>query len=136
MLKLDCVDHVHVFTPERARAEEWYGRVLGLTRVKEYEYWATKEGPLFLSNSERSVALALFERPAQSTRSTIAFRVSGEDFLSWRTHLRELAGTVREVDHDGSWSLYFNDPDGNPFEITSYDYQWLKEQRRDDRDNP
>ena len=130
MLKLESIDHVHVYTPERARAETWYGRVLGLTRVTEFEHWASKEGPLFLSNPERSVSLALFERPPQSTRSVIAFRVTGEDFITWRTHLREVFGSIEEVDHAGSWSLYFTDPDGNPFEITSYDYKFLREKLR------
>ena len=130
MLRLESIDHVHVCTPDRARAERWYGRVLGLTRVSEFEHWATKEGPLFLSNPDRSVSLRLFERPPQPTRSTIAFRVSGKDFMAWRIHLREMLGSVEEVDHVGSWSLYFADPDGNPFEITSYDYDYLKEQSR------
>ena len=29
-------------------------------------------------------------------------------------------------DHAVSWSLYFTDPDGNPFEITSYDYEVIQ----------
>ena len=119
MLKLESIDHVHVYTPDRARAETWYSRVLGLIRVSEFEHWATNNGPLFLSNPERSVSIALFERPSQPTRSTVAFRVGGRDFMAWRTHLREVLGSVEEVDHVGSWSLYFTDPDGNPFEITS-----------------
>ena len=86
--------------------------------------------PLFLANTDRSVSIALFERPLQSTRSTIAFRVNGQDFLVWLERLREILGKIDEVDHEGSWSLYFSDPDGNPFEITSYDYQWLKKQLR------
>jgi catechol-2,3-dioxygenase len=56
--------------------------------------------------------------------------MNGQDFLAWRTHLREMLGKVEEVDHAGSWSLYFTDVDGNPFEITSYDYTFLKEQLR------
>ena len=127
MTDLETIDHVHVYTPDRARAEVWYAKVLGLTRVREFERWAANDGPLFLSNPTRSVSLALFEQPLQVTRSTIAFRASGQGFLAWRKRLRELLGGVNEVDHDDSWSLYFNDPDGNPFEITSYDYQWLKE---------
>ena len=125
--KLECIDHIHVYTPNRAHAEEWYSRVLGLSRVKEFEHWATKNGPLFVSNTERTISLALFERPAEINRATIAFRVSGEQFLRWREHLGKLIGEIGDVDHQGSWSLYFSDPDGNPFEITSYDYQWLTE---------
>ncbi len=126
MLKLDAIDHVHVYTPNRAKAEEWYSHVLQLIRLKELEHWASSDGPLFISNAERSVFLALFERPLQTTRSTVAFRVSGQDFLSWEKHLREAFPSLEAVDHDHSWSVYFTDPDGNPFEITSYDYQWLK----------
>ena len=130
MLKLDSIDHVHVYTPDRARAETWNSRVLGLTRVSEFEHWATKDGPLFLSNPDRSVSIALFERPSQPTRSTIAFRVNGRDFLAWRTRLGEMLGKVEEVDHAGTWSLYFTDLDGNPFEITSYDYKFLNDKLR------
>ena len=127
MPDLESIDHVHVYAPDRVLAEAWYDRVLGLTKVGEFEHWATNDGPLFLSNAARSVSIALFERSFQPTRSTIAFRVTGPDFISWRKKLRETLGKIDEVDHDTSWSLYFSDPDGNPFEITSYDYQWLKE---------
>ncbi|SRR6266436_1056607 len=130
MPKLESIDHVHVFTPDRSRAEAWYSRVLGLTRVSAFEHWATKDGPLFLGNPEGSVSIALFERPSQPTRSTIAIRVTGQDFLTWRAHLREMLGKVEEVDHVGSWLLYFTDTDGNPFEITSYDYKFLRDQMR------
>ena len=122
---LQTIDHVHVYTSNRADAETWYARVLGLVKIPEFEHWATKVGPLFLTNPQRTISLALFERPHQPTRSTIAFRVSGQDFLEWRARLRETLGKIEDVDHDGSWSLYFSDPDGNPFEITSYDYEWL-----------
>ena len=128
--KLESIDHVHVYTPDRTRAETWYERVLGLTRVSKFEHWATKDGPLFLTNPDRSVSIALFERPPQQTRATIAFRVNGQDFLAWRKRLREMLGKIDDVDHDSSWSFYFSDPDGNPFEITCYDYQWLKKQLR------
>ncbi len=128
MMKLESIDHVHVYTPNRARAEEWYGHVLQLTRVPEFEHWASSDGPLFMSNAERTVFLAIFEGPLQATRSTVAFRVSGRDFLSWQKHVA--LPSVEAVDHGSSWSHYFSDPDGNPFEITSYDYEWLKGQLR------
>src|SRR6476619_1516110 len=111
MLKLKSIDHVHVYTPDRARAETWYNQVLGLRQDSEFQHWGTREGPLFLTNSDRSVFIALFERPLQQTRSTIAFRVDGQDFPAWRAHLRQALGKIEEVDHSGSWSLYFSDPD-------------------------
>src|SRR6266700_5843281 len=104
MMKLESIDHVHVYTPNRARAEEWYGHVLQLTRVPEFEQWASSDGPLFMSNAERTVFLAIFEGPLQATRSTVAFRVSGRDFLSWREHLCKALLSVEAVDYDYSWS--------------------------------
>lgn len=65
---------------------------------------------------------ALFERPAQPCRSVVALRASAADYLAWRAHLKVvLQGRVTEEDHTASLSLYFRDPDGNPYEITTYD---------------
>jgi len=116
------VDHVHVFVQERSAAERWYAAVLGLTRTKEREFWAADGGPLTLQDATGTVHIALFERPHQDTRSTIALRVSGREFQSWRAHLQSIPGLqVAQQDHEVSVSLYFADPDGNPYEITSYE---------------
>ena len=32
---------------------------------------------------------------------------------------------IEIVDHDIQFSIYFEDPYGNPYEITSYDYEIL-----------
>jgi uncharacterized protein (DUF1810 family)/catechol 2,3-dioxygenase-like lactoylglutathione lyase family enzyme len=121
------IDHIHVFVADRAAAERWYEQVLGLTRVKDYEVWAAGGGPLTLHNREGTVHIALFERPTEKCRSTIAFGVGASEFLAWKTHLTtalEHAPTVE--DHDLSVSLYFRDPDGNPYEITTYEYEAAK----------
>jgi catechol 2,3-dioxygenase-like lactoylglutathione lyase family enzyme len=119
---LQGIDHVHVFVEDRAAAERWYGSVLGLRRAPELEVWAADGGPLTLQDASGSIHIALFERPAARCRSTIALRVRGEDFGAWRAHLdRLLPGQVTFQDHDLSLSLYFADPDGNPYEITTYD---------------
>jgi catechol-2,3-dioxygenase len=40
----------------------------------------------------------------------------------WQAHLGQaLAGKVTQEDHTVSMSLYFADPDGNPYEITTYE---------------
>lgn len=114
------VDHVHVFVADRSAAESWYAAVLGLTRAKELEFWAAGGGPLTLQDSTGTVHIALFERPHRDTRSTIALRVSGREFRAWRAHLQSIpALEVAQQDHEVSVSLYFADPDGNPYEITS-----------------
>ncbi len=121
------IDHVHVFVSDRATSEAWYKRVLGFDRVPEYEAWAKDGGPLTVQNSLGTVHIALFERAAQPCRSTIAFGVGAAEFLEWKRHLTQsLSQPPKLEDHDHSLSLYFRDLDGNPFEITTYEYQAAK----------
>ena len=125
--ELDRVDHIHVFVDDRLAAEPWYARVLGLKRVASLERWAGDGGPLTLGNAADTIHVALFERPASAKcRSTIALGTSAEGLLAWQRRLAaELGKAPVRVDHQVSWSIYFEDPDGNPFEITTYDYAAL-----------
>ena len=125
--EIDAFDHVHVYAANRAAAEAWYRDVLGFVRTRELEFWAPDGGPLTLQNEQGTVHLALFERPRQACRSTVALRVGAAAFGRWRDHLNSvLNGAVTMQDHEVSLSLYFADPDGNPFEITTYDYAMAK----------
>ena len=125
---IERIDHIHVFVSDRKRAERWYQEVLGLGRAPELAVWAAEPGgPLALTNTAGTFHLALFERPPQPCRSTIALAVGKDDFLAWRGHLAKALGRPPELeDHLITWSMYFSDPDGNPFEITSYDYAALE----------
>jgi len=124
--EIDAFDHVHVYCADRAAAEAWYRDVLGFKRTPELEFWAA-DGPLTLQNRHGSVHLALFERPRQACQSTVALRVGAAAFGQWNAHLKQaLGGAVTMQDHEVSMSLYFTDPDGNPFEITTYDYAMAK----------
>ena len=122
--ELERVDHIHVFVADRAAAEHWYGRVLGLKRVPSLAFWAPDGGPLTLGNPSDTIHVALFERPAEAKcRSTIALGTSAEGLLAWQRHLAvELGKEPERVDHQVSWSIYFEDPDGNPFESTTYEH--------------
>ncbi|MBL8207670.1 MAG: VOC family protein [Blastocatellia bacterium] len=132
---LQHIDHIHVHVADRNAAEAWYQSVLGFTRVEQLAFWAADGGPLTLADASGTIHLALFERPAQSRHATIALAVDAENFLAWREHLRGVPDLVIELeDHDVSWSLYFHDPDGNPYEITSYDYNLLVPQLRKTND--
>jgi catechol-2,3-dioxygenase len=120
------IDHIHVFVSDRKAAEAWYENVLGLKRVPGLEFWAADGGPLTLANDVDSVHVALFERPRENCRSTVALSTSAAEFLAWQTHLAAiLDASARLEDHGISWSLYFCDPDGNPYEITCYEYPSL-----------
>lgn len=125
--KLNGIDHIHVFVSDRRAAEDWYRRVLGLVRETALESWATGGGPLTIADASGRVHLALFERPRQSCRSVVALGASGAEFLLWREHLESSLGRKLEpVDHELSWSLYFEDPDGNPYELTSYEHDAIR----------
>jgi catechol-2,3-dioxygenase len=120
-------DHVHVFVQDRAAAEAWYGRVMGLARTPGLEFWAADGGPLTLQDRDDTVHIALFERPRKENRATIALRVSADGFARWRSHLASFPElSVAVEDHAVALSLYFSDPDGNPYEITTYEYAAAK----------
>jgi catechol 2,3-dioxygenase-like lactoylglutathione lyase family enzyme len=128
------IDHVELFVPDREAAAEWYETVFGLTPVPEYEAWV-EEGPLMLSGDDGETMLALFEgEPTGEADPTgyrrVAFRVDGETFREFVDSLPRLPvsdgegesiGSDDVVDHDLSNSIYFTDPYGNPFEVTTYE---------------
>ena len=118
----DRIDHIHVYATDRNKAEQWYATVMGFSRVPELESWAER-GPLTLANSSGTVHIALFEAAPQPCRSVIALSVGADEFVAWRKHLVEvLRRPVEAEDHQLAWSLYFADPDGNPWEITTYQH--------------
>jgi catechol 2,3-dioxygenase-like lactoylglutathione lyase family enzyme len=122
------IDHVHVFVSDRAASEHWYESVLGFSRIKEYEFWAADGGPLTVQNKGGTVHIALFERPPVKCRSTIAFSAGAEEFLAWKLHLAKALGREPALDdHDLALSLYFQDPDGNPYEITTYEHRLARQ---------
>lgn len=119
-LSLTSVDHIHVYVPDIARALRWYQDVLNFTPDEKLRHWHDEGGPLTLSNGH--VALALFERPDKSRGHTVAFRVNANTFIEAIAHLKHLKIVFTGADHRLTWSLYFSDPWGNPWEITTWDY--------------
>lgn len=116
----EAIDHLHVHVTDRPAAEAWYRRVLGLRRVAALAHWAAGGGPLTLADDAGQLHLALFERPPRGGQPTIALRVPAAGLLDWRAHLRRELGQAPDiVDHGETRSIYFADPDGNGFEITT-----------------
>ena len=124
--KLKSIDHIHIFVDDRQEALKWYKTVLGLKPVKNLLFWA-KTGPLTIGNEDGSVHIALFKGEPNENRSVVAFNTSGKEFIKWHKKIKCVVdGRIKVVDHSVSFSIYFKDPYGNPFEITSYDYELLK----------
>jgi catechol 2,3-dioxygenase-like lactoylglutathione lyase family enzyme len=134
--RVDQIDHVELFVPDRYAAARWYEQALGLRILPEHEHWAGPGGPLMISSDGGRTKLALFEGEPRGSRPTaghhrVAFRVSGAGFIQFLEHVREVpvytdsGESIRHlppVDHGKAYSVYFCDPYGNRFEITSYDY--------------
>jgi len=124
------INHVHIYSKNRQVAEQWYQNILGFTAVEKYKRWATKSGPLVLSNPEQSIHLAIFERECFTPNSSLAFGVTGGQFVKWKTYLEKTALLKDCKDHSLSFSLYFSDTDGNGLEITTEDYDFVKNKIR------
>ncbi len=122
MPQLSKIDHIHVYVGNRASAESWYEDVLGFNRVATLEFWAVEGGPLTIANGD--VHLALFERD-RAPGTTIAFATDAANYQAWKAQLQQHRVEFQEMDHDVAWSVYFQDPDGNPFEITCYEHDSL-----------
>jgi catechol 2,3-dioxygenase-like lactoylglutathione lyase family enzyme len=137
------IDHIEVFVPDRYEAAGWYQQILGFEVLPGYEHWAGPGGPLMISSDAGQTMLALFEGEPQGTRDPVghvrvAFRVDAARFAQFLSRLDEFpvydhtgvqvtAGDV--VDHDMAFSIYFCDPYGNRYEITTYDYETVARQR-------
>ncbi|MES2823252.1 MAG: VOC family protein [Pseudomonadota bacterium] len=121
---LKSIDHVHIHVSNRELSERWYKQVLGLHRDKKLEFWANDGGPLTITNSDSSIHLALFESESNQ-RTVVAFAVSGQEYIKWYSHLRNAGLQVKHNNHEVSWSVYFKDPNDNPYEITTYDYEFV-----------
>jgi catechol 2,3-dioxygenase-like lactoylglutathione lyase family enzyme len=134
------IDHVEFFVPDQYEAADWYQRVLGLKIVPEYEAWAV-DGPLMIASESGRTMLALFQGEPRGERPTagfhrVAFRVDGEGFLQFLAGLDRVILFNRQgerltaeqvVDHQKSWSIYFNDPYGHLLEVTTYDYDYVSQ---------
>ena len=132
--KLQNIDHIHVFVPDREDALDWYSNILGLKPSEEIIV-LPESGPLMIRNNEGNINIALFKSKLKDNQAVIAFKVSGEQFINCHnTITHSLTENLEVVDHDIQFSIYFEDPFGNPYEITSYDYDMLANyyDRKDD----
>ena len=132
---IEDVDHIEIFVKDRIKAAKWYEKIFGLSIIKEYELWSSI-GPLFIGNKDKSVKLAMFEGKKDNDGSInrMAFRASGKNFVDFITRLDDMQvfflkhRVTKEnlVDHEISYSIYFEDLDGNKLELTCYEYDFVK----------
>jgi catechol 2,3-dioxygenase-like lactoylglutathione lyase family enzyme len=134
--RVDGLDHVHVYVRDRAQAARWYGSVLGFRRDARFGSWAREiGGPLTLTAGDGLTHLALFEDAKRAGKATtVALRVDGASFVSFHRRAGQLPlfdkrrrpSAPHLQDHALSLSLYFNDRDGNPIELTTYEVDLVR----------
>jgi catechol 2,3-dioxygenase-like lactoylglutathione lyase family enzyme len=130
--RVERLDHVHVTVKDRGRAVAWYCDVFGLSKQYDYTEHGDARGPVVLAAEDGETHLALFESKAATPNSqVVAFRTDAKGLKAFLARLNDLdlrdpkgqRVTAADVaDHGTSWSIYFCDSDGNPYEITTYDY--------------
>ncbi|BEV71611.1 MULTISPECIES: VOC family protein [unclassified Paludibacterium] len=136
MLSLGKIDHIHIGVTDAAKAIGWYQRVLGLNPDPRYRQLQDEpHATTMLANPSGTVRFAVSQSETPtSLPGSVAFVVSGQDFLEWIDRLASERVTSREGltiardsvrDHHFFCSISFVDPFGNPFEIVSYDHTWL-----------
>ena len=126
MFEVEGIDHVALAVTDIERTARWYIEVLGFEHLHKGMWGGV---PLFIGKG--TTALALFParndaRPASSKADHIgmlhlAFRASREEFDAAQRELKARGIQFTFQDHEISESIYFDDPDGNQLEITTYD---------------
>jgi catechol-2,3-dioxygenase len=127
MATLTGIDHIHVYVPDRQEAASWFEEVFGFEVDESLRQWAEGGGPLTIGDDAGRIHLALFERTDFTPSTAIAFGTDGRNFLEWKRLLERRGMDVRCTDHDLAWSLYFQDPYGNTYEITTYEHELVSD---------
>ncbi|MDJ1015930.1 MAG: VOC family protein [Paracoccaceae bacterium] len=141
LIEIAALDHVHIYVADPDAAADWYGRILGLQvlpsskRLQGGKYMATPRG---------QYCATIFQgKPPSDGDHTTAFRVTGRVFMEFGDALPHEGVMGRDGqrlrsehadDHELAFSYYFQDPDGNHLEITTYDHEpvrrWFKNKKR------
>ena len=123
-MKIKALGHVVLRVTDLARAEAFYGGLLGLPLVARYDEDGMKV-TFFSLGDHHNFAVA--EVPGDGTRPSskrpglhhVAFKIgdSLDQLREAKTYLEAAGLTLNPVDHEVTKSLYLSDPDGNGVEI-------------------
>ena len=121
------IDHVELLVRDIGKTEAWYRKVLGLKRVQAWDPEPVMIGAgdtmLALFHSRRAKGRLPGRRKNGHRVSygylRVAFLTDKPGFEQAQRRLKKLGIRYRgPVDHDISWSIYFQDLNGLPLEIT------------------
>ncbi|MEM7016769.1 MAG: VOC family protein [Pseudomonadota bacterium] len=146
-IRLGQLDHMHLVVPDREEAAQWYEDVLGFKRVEAYKHWWDIPGaPIHVSADGGASGLALFQAGdghelTQGIGMGVAFKLPANEFIAFANalgssiHVNDKGGkaltSASVVDLDLCFSYGFFDPYGHELELTTYDYDEVKQHLTD-----
>lgn len=126
-ISLSSIDHVEVFVRDLEKARQWYLDVLGLQEEMRWNPEPIMIGvgvtklALFLAKGGGPLVPGVRQAHPPIHWHRVAFRTDAAGFVLAQDHLKARGVKFRgPVDHQKAWSIYFEDLDGNPLEITYY----------------
>ena len=130
MIPIQGIDHAAINTADLDRSLEFYTKILGL-KVTDRE--PSKPGIEYFLDCGSSL-IGLIQGDPKGEKHLLQNDGLGGNHISFRVNSRDFDQAVEELKksnvpiqfvkkREKSWSVYFNDPDGNKLEITA----WPKE---------
>jgi len=123
-MKIRSLGHVVLRVRDRARAEAFYGGLLGLPLCARYDEDGFRMAFFTLGNHHDFAVMEVSGEGGPQTGDAVgldhvAFNIGTTlDELRAAKATLEAAGIeVRPIDHEVTQSLYFRDPDGNGIEV-------------------
>jgi len=136
VIAVSALDHAHLYATDPKAAAKWYGHVLGL-QVHPSTTQLKGKDHLYMATARGQYCATIFKgSPPSDGDHTTAFRVPGTGFITFGEALPDPDITARHGnplrtdeadDHGLAWSYYFQDPDGNHLEVTTYDHARVRD---------
>src|SRR5579864_5194196 len=137
-MKINALGHVVVRVTDLARAEKFYGDLLGLPIIARYDANGLKM-TFFTLGNHHDFAVMLVSGEGSSTSENavglhhVAFNIGSklDELYEAKAKLEAAGITPVPVDHEVTKSLYFADPDGNGVELyVNASDVWRREPQR------
>jgi catechol-2,3-dioxygenase len=123
-MRLSGIDHVALSCASVEAIGKWYVETLGFEHVFAGEWGGV---PVFLKLGATYLALFPLRGAPQPAAQRpgfnhLAFNAATQaEFAAAQAHLARRGIRFEFQDHGISHSIYFDDPDGRPLDITTYD---------------
>ena len=127
MIQVQGIDHAAINVKDLNRSLEFYTQVLGL-KITEREY--SKPGVEYFLDCGPSL-VGLIQGKAEDGAHLLQDKGLGGNHIAFRVSTKDFDPIVEELKRRGipitfskkrekSWSVYFQDPDGNKLEMTAW----------------